>query len=293
MNNSKKPKEGEAMMPVLSFGYKCQECGQGTVREQIFHGYKTKLKGLPLTVDDARIGVCDLCGARHFDSRETMRWRTLINDKYAEAYLQPSDIQDLIKQLSLSMEQFANLVGCTRQSLYNWQRPDRTAPQSRMADLFMRLIRESHSAGQVNVLRFLCNEASKLGFDLDVSNSNANTPIITFPQKLRLAGAGVAIGSSLKLAAATDSAEESVVLVTEEGEKIARAFHGFQDGMLKFDFVSSVPFSEFDAEIWFEDGTSATARGLQIKASEALSVCRTPHTEDEIKRVVFTPKAKE
>ena len=51
-----------------------------------------------------------------------MRWRTLLDDKYAEAYLQPSDIQDLIKQLGLSMEQFANLVGCTRQSLYNWQR---------------------------------------------------------------------------------------------------------------------------------------------------------------------------
>ena len=51
------------------FGYKCQECGKGTVREQIFHGYKTKLKGLPLTVDDARIGVCDLVWGTPFRSK--------------------------------------------------------------------------------------------------------------------------------------------------------------------------------------------------------------------------------
>jgi DNA-binding transcriptional regulator YiaG len=291
MNNSKKFKEGETTMPALSFGYKCQECGQGTVREQVFHGYKTRLKGLPLTVDDARIGVCDQCGARHFDPSETMRWRTLVDQKYAKAYLQPSEIQDLIQKLGLSMEQFANLVGCTRQSLYNWQRPERTAPQSRMADLFMRLIRESHFAGQVNVLNFLTGEASKLGFNLGVSSSRVRTSIVAFPRRLRLAGLGVTPQSSLRLAADTDSSEESVVLVTEQGDKIARAFHGFQDGMLKFEFVWSVPFKEFDAEIYFEDGTSVTAEDLHIKEFETLSVCRTQHTEDEIERVIFTPKA--
>jgi DNA-binding transcriptional regulator YiaG len=291
MNNSNEFKEGETTMPALSFGYKCQECGKGTVREETFHGYKTKLKGLPLTVDDARIGVCDQCGARHFDPSETIRWRTLLDDKYAEAYLQPSDIQDLIKQLGLSMEQFANFVGCTRQSLYNWQQPDRTAPQSRMADLFLRLIRESHLAGQVNVLSFLTREASKLGFNIDVSAPKARTAIVTFPQRLRVGGLGVASQSSLKLAADSDPSEECVVLVTEQGDKIARVFHGFQDGMLKFHFGAAVPFAEFDAEIYFEDGTNVTARDLPMREGETLSVCRTRHTEDEIERVVFAPKA--
>lgn len=278
-------------MPALSFGYKCQECGKGTVLEQIFQGYKTKLRGLPLTVDDARIGVCDQCGARHFDPSETIRWRTLLDDKYAEAYLQPSDIQDLIKQLGLSMEQFANFVGCTRQSLYNWQRPERTAPQSRMADLFLRLIRESHLQGQVDVIDFLSTEGSKLGFDLDVSRTKVNATIVAFPQRVQTDSSASATDSQLRLAAASDASEESVVLVTEFGDKIARAFHGFQDGTLKFEFAPSVPFTEFDTEICFKDGTSITASDLRVTQTEAVSVCRTPHTEDEISRVVFKPRA--
>ncbi len=276
-------------MPALSFGYKCQECGKGMVREHIFHGYKTKLKGLPLTVDDARIGVCDQCAARHFDPSETMRWRALLEQKCAERFLQPSDIQDLTRQVGLSMEQFSNLVGCTRQSLYNWQRPDRTAPQSRMADLFLRLIRESHRQGQIDVIKFLTTEASKLGFDLDVSSSKAGTTIVAFPQRVQPGSAGA---TELKLAAASDASEDdSVVLATEQGDRIARAFHGFQDGTLKFEFVSSVPFTEFDAEVSFKDGTSITASNLKVTQAEAVSVCRTRHTEDEISRVVFVPRA--
>ena len=64
------------------------------------------------------------------------------------------------------MEQFAILMGCTRQSLYNWERADRLSPQSRMADLFMRLIRESHSQRQIDVLSFLTTEAHNAGFSL-------------------------------------------------------------------------------------------------------------------------------
>src|ERR1043166_1769394 len=115
MSNSNRFEKGETKMPALSFGYKCQECGKGMVREHILHGYKTKLKGLPLTVDDARIGVCDQCAARHFDPNETMRWRALLEQRSGERFLQPSDIQDLTRRVGLSMEQFANLVGCTRQ----------------------------------------------------------------------------------------------------------------------------------------------------------------------------------
>jgi len=131
-------------MQTVAFGYKCQECGQGTVLENIFPEYHTKVKGYPLTVVDARIGVCDRCGAQHFDPNETARWKTQLEEKQAGSYMQPAEIRDLHQQLGLSMEQFAILLGCTRQSLYNWERANRGAPQSRMADVFMRLIRESH-----------------------------------------------------------------------------------------------------------------------------------------------------
>lgn len=279
-------------MRALSFGYKCQECGEGVVREQIVHGYKTKIKGLPLTVEEARIGVCDRCGSSHFDPAETMRWRDLINQKYANAYLQPLEIREIIQKLGFSMEQFANFIGCTRQSLYNWLRPERTAPQSRMADLFMRLLRESHSVGQVDVLKFLSDEASKLGFSLGVPNPQDKAPIVTFPRRLRTLDFVESAKSSLpQLAADTDSEEGAVVLVTEEGENIARIFLSFTDGMLKFDFNGPPPFVVFDAEIYFEDGTTVKANNLHVKEKEILSICRCRHTEDQIDQVVFTPRA--
>ena len=278
-------------MPTVSFGYKCQECGQGTVREQIFHGYKTRLKGLPLTVDDARIGVCNKCGARHFDRNETMRWRTLLDNKYAEAYLRPSDIQDLIKQLGLSMEQFANLSGCTRQSLYNWLRPERSAPQSRMADLFLRLIRESQRVGAINVLDFLTEEAGKLGFSLSLSpKSNPKADIVAFPRRVPANSVTNSTTAPLRLAADSEVPEESFVLVTDSEETIARLSYAYQDASLRLEFINPVPFAEFDAEISFKDGSQTTSHDVKIRESKAVLVARTNCTEDQVERVVLSPR---
>src|ERR1700735_3696204 len=132
MNKSENFVTGGTAMQTVAFGYKCQECGQGTVLEKVFPEYRTKLKGYPLTVESAHIGVCDRCGAEHFDPNETVRWRKLLDERQSESYLQPSEIRELHKQLGLSMEQFSILLGCTRQSLHNWQRIDRFSPQSRM-----------------------------------------------------------------------------------------------------------------------------------------------------------------
>jgi hypothetical protein len=161
-----------------------------------------------------------------------------------------------------------------------------------MADLFMRLIRESQASGEINVLNFLFEEASKIGFTLQVSNSSKDDArIIAFPRKLRSASLDEKAETSLSLAADTDSAEESVVLMTEQENRIARAFHSFRDGTLKFDFRWSVPFKNFDAEIHFYDGSTARAEDLQVKEHEAVTVCRCQHTEDAIERVVFTVRA--
>ena len=166
MNKNKNSGKGKTTAARTAFGYQCQECGQGTVREKVFTKYKTKMKGHPLIIENARIGVCNRCGAEHFDPHETVRWRNLLHEKQSQACLRPADIRRLRQQLGLPMEQFATLLGCTRQSLHNWEKPNRVTPQSRMADLFMRLIRKSHSSGQVDVLSYLKSEAEKLGFQL-------------------------------------------------------------------------------------------------------------------------------
>ncbi len=35
------------MQSTIAFGYVCQECGEGTVLEQVFPEYCTKIKGYP------------------------------------------------------------------------------------------------------------------------------------------------------------------------------------------------------------------------------------------------------
>src|SRR5437867_3322062 len=99
MDKNETLEKGRIAMGMVAYGYKCQECGQGTVLERVFPEYHTKVKGYPVTVDNARIGVCDRCGAEHFDAKETARWKTLVEAKQAESYLQPEEIRDLIRQL--------------------------------------------------------------------------------------------------------------------------------------------------------------------------------------------------
>jgi putative zinc finger/helix-turn-helix YgiT family protein len=291
MNRNENFNKGRIAMQTVAFGYKCQECGQGTVLEKIFHEYHTKLKGYPLTVDNARIGVCDRCGAQHFDPNETARWRALLEEKQAESYLQPSDIRDLRKQLGLTMEQFAVLLGSTRQSLYNWERSDRPSPQSRMADLFMRLIHESHLVGQINVLSFLTAEATKLGFQLTVSpKAKPIAPILAIARKTSFKSLMSEASEPLKLAAETETATETVVLVTEHNQPIARLFHDYASATLNLAFVRTVPFTEFDAEIHFKDGTQTTGKHLKIRDQEVMLLNKTTLTEEDVDHVVLSPQ---
>ena len=62
---------------MAMFNYICEECGEGTVREKVITNYRTKIKGYPFVVPRAIIGICDSCGAKHYDSNETKKWANL------------------------------------------------------------------------------------------------------------------------------------------------------------------------------------------------------------------------
>jgi putative zinc finger/helix-turn-helix YgiT family protein len=283
--------KGRTAMQTVEFGYKCQECGQGTVVEKVFPEYKTKLKGYPLTVENARIGVCNRCGAEHFDPNETVRWRSQLEQKQSEFYLQPAEIRDLRKHLGLSMEQFAILVGCTRQSLYNWERSDRPSPQSRMADLFMRLVRESHRVGEINALGFLTAEAAKLGFQLAVSPwTKPITPIVAFARRIPLNQISGEARQPLALAADTEAPQEVVALVTQDNKAIAQLSYDYLNAALNLVFLNTVPFIEFDAEIQFKDGKHTTGEHATIKNQEATLLSKTQHTEEDVAQVRLLPQ---
>jgi DNA-binding transcriptional regulator YiaG len=126
-------------------------------------------------VEEALVGVCDYCRAESFAPEETQRWevafyRTL---DARQAFRSPAEITKLRTEMGLSMEEFARLMGCTRQSVFAWEQPDRATPPSRMADLLLRLLRQSWTEGTVDVLHILLEEARKWGVTIEVRQSSS------------------------------------------------------------------------------------------------------------------------
>lgn len=139
------------------FEYKCNKCGQGVVRANKVRKYETKIDGIPFSVENALIGICDQCGAKYFNARETKRWRNLFFQKHLQqgSILTASGISTLRDRMRLTVAEFARLIGSSRQALYLWESSDREAPQSRTADLLIQLVRESFTNGSVDVIEFL------------------------------------------------------------------------------------------------------------------------------------------
>ena len=95
--------------------------GEGT-KPRTISNYSTRIDGVPFVVDAAVVGVCDQCGAKYFNARESKRWRDLFVRTQTERgrILKHSDISELRDTLRLSVAEFACLVGCSRQALYDW-----------------------------------------------------------------------------------------------------------------------------------------------------------------------------
>lgn len=151
------------------FGFKCSKCGKGIIRPREFTNYTTKIENQLFTVPSAIVGVCEVCDAKYFDPQERCRWIHLFH-RYIEAkhvVLNAEEIKKIRSALQLTMEDFAHLIGCTRQSIYNWENRKRKQPQSRMGDLLIKLIRERlYKQDKIDILDFLINEASKIGISI-------------------------------------------------------------------------------------------------------------------------------
>jgi DNA-binding transcriptional regulator YiaG len=155
------------------FGYKCQECHQGTVRKTIVKDFPARFNRIPFIVPDAVVGVCDRCGAQHFNLQETLRWRRLFAESLEKEgkVLSPAEITELRQSLGLSLEDFATLIGSTRQDVSTWEQPDRSASPSRTADLMMRLVRAARDNGKIAVLDFLLNDARQAGVEIALNKN--------------------------------------------------------------------------------------------------------------------------
>ena len=70
--------------------------------------------------------------------------------------------------MALSLEDFARLMGCTRQSVMAWEHPERSTPPSRMADLLLRVRQRAWTEGTVDVLTLLVEEAKNWGVAIEL-----------------------------------------------------------------------------------------------------------------------------
>lgn len=283
------------MQSTVAFGYPCQECGKGTVVEQVIPEYSTKIKGYPFVVKDARIGMCDRCSTEHFAAQETNRWEQLFDAAHAKHYLQPEEIRALQQALGLTMEQFAFLLGCTRQSLHNWVRPERSTPQSRMADLLMKLVRESHATGTVDVLPFLMREARQFGIEIELraSKNNPTKP----PMVLRARKASPTIldtrqGEPLQLAADTAEEEPIVILESGGGGLVGKLSYDFMTASLELELKTILDFDRFDVEVRFKDGQVERATSVEVRNQHACLLTETKRTDDDVSEVVLAPQDK-
>lgn len=276
------------------FGFPCPECGQGTVRSTRILNYKTKIKGYPFVVDEALIGVCDRCGTDSFAPEETKRWEELFyrSLEARHAFLSPQEMMELRTTLGLSMEDFARLIGCTRQSISAWEKPDRSAPPSRMADLLMKLSRESLRVGAIDVLPFLLSEAQKWGMVIELRRPpmrSAQNGGIILHAKMVPASAIVQESSALALAAATGGEGGDLVAVENvDGKRIGILSYDYEQAALILTMTSELPlWKAVDVEIETRDGQHVTGNHVSCQERRLVLLENTPLREKDVVQITF------
>jgi len=290
----------KTMNKLILFEYKCPDCGLGIVKTTKIQNYKTKIKGYPFVVDEAFIGVCDHCNAEHFASGETKRWEQLFYNslEQRQALLSPMEIGELRKRIGLSMEDFARLVGCTRQSISAWEKQDRTSPPSRTADLLMKLLRRSFQIGPVEVVTILLEEAKKWGIVIEVRKStipsedqHENLILLTrrIPKKVQSERTG-----GYALAAETISQEEEEVAVeTPEGKKVGVLDFDYEHAALFIDTIGDFPpWRTLNIEYETTDGRRFSGHNVLVSDGRFVLSEKTPLRPWEISKITLRPYRK-
>ncbi len=282
------------MTTTALFEYPCPECGLGTVRTMRILNYKTKIKGFPFVVDEALIGVCDRCQAESFAPEETKRWQELFYHSLEarQAFLSPQEITELRTALGLSMEDFARLIGCTRQSISAWEKRDRTSPPTRMADLIMKLVRRALYAGTVDVLTFLLNEARKWSVVIELRRPPilpAQDGNIVLRTKKVPASVVARKVRSLDLAAQAGEAGKDLVIVeTMDGKRVGVLDYDYEQAAITLKDASDLPpWKMLDVEIETHDGQHFTQQDVSVQEHRLVLLKNAPLREKDLVRITL------
>jgi putative zinc finger/helix-turn-helix YgiT family protein len=277
------------------FNYICEECGKGIVKEKVFDNYRTKIKGYPFVVPEAKIGICDKCGAKHFDPSETKHWEELYNKdlELKHISLSSDEIEAVRKSLGLSMEDFAYLIGCTRQSIYNWEKKDREKPQSRMADLLIKLVRLSFKGEKVDVISFLVDEAKKLGIIIQTGKASALANNI-IPLNVKRVPQNYFQESQRNLQLAAKVLEEKELTIAESSsqELIGILHYDYETAALSLEIrKDKFGLRTVDVELITADDKHFIMQNVKFKDNCILLLSDTEYTENKVREIILKPKS--
>lgn len=145
--------------------FACPTCGKGRMILETISSYSTKLGGIQVVVDDAKVSKCSVCGEISVSARELKRWRALQRNQLTEGAHVPraTDVRLIREKIGLSISSFASLLGVTRQTVHAWERPEGTKLPLGPAALLLKLIDKELREGISGCLDSLQNLASGRG----------------------------------------------------------------------------------------------------------------------------------
>lgn len=85
---------------------------------------ETEFEGVAITVPNAQVSECPVCGEATYSAKELRRWKEIKQATLAEADALPNgeEVKKVRGQLGLSVAEFASLIAVTRQTVHSWER---------------------------------------------------------------------------------------------------------------------------------------------------------------------------
>jgi len=146
------------------------------MRLEIVPKHSARLGGVPVEVDNAQIFRCSECGEISVQAEEMRRWEDLQQSALREASLLPSpaEVKAIRESLSLSVSDFAAMLGVTRQTLHAWERPEGKGLPLGPAALLLKLLQKELDGHGGKVLDGLVRLAEKRGQRLPIASPDEN-----------------------------------------------------------------------------------------------------------------------
>jgi DNA-binding transcriptional regulator YiaG len=134
---------------------KCDRCFTGQVVKRDLANYRTKVKGVELTIPIAHLRVCENCGAIYVPGKELRRWNDLMREQDPLKTPSPEEICRLRERLRMSVNEFATFLRSTRQSVYSWENSANVIKPIGPIAVLLALIQASLEMGSIDVVAML------------------------------------------------------------------------------------------------------------------------------------------